>query len=137
MNKDQKLLLFIYQNAKVGRSTLEEVLPTLESKRLITVIKKQIKNYNDIIIVCNKYLIKNNDIIEETQLIPRISTYTGVKSNYQNNNQLTMALMQSTHLGSLDLEKILKEDYSKQSIKDLGDRLLKCEKGFVKKLNNI
>ena len=134
---DTTLLLYIYQNAKVGSSSLRNIIDKIKDKQLIKLLQLQINNYNKIIKSATFELSKIGQDEQDTIQIPKITTYTGTKlDNLDNSTEVVSTLLTTTSLGNNDLEKVLDNSYSNKNVLNLGKKLQNCESNFIYNLQN-
>lgn len=110
-NCDLELLQYIYQNAKMGESSLKVIKEDVKDDKLRLDIEKQIKGYKDIASKAGGFILKSGDDIEATRSISKIMTYTGIKINMALNNKtehIAEVLIEGSTMGVIDITKNIK-----------------------------
>lgn len=135
---NMKLLQYIYQNAKIGSSSLKIINSNYKNKELNNILENQIKNYD---LICKKSTKELNEFGQEAQntiQIPIIITYSGIKieiNDTTTKEQITNSLLKTTVLGIIDIQKILKQhSTANKNILLIAKELLTIEENFSKQL---
>lgn len=140
---DMQLLQYIYQNAKIGSSSLKIINSNYKNNdtNINFIIEEQIKKYDNLYKKASKELNKCGEEAKNTIQIPIIVTYTGIKIEIDentNNNTISDALLKISILGIIDIQKVLKQHTkASKDILLLGTELLKIEEDFSKNLKDF
>lgn len=135
MNENIKLLNYIYQNAGMGKETIEKLIDMSKDEKYKKMLKSQLKEYETI---CNKAEEKINELNKKAKnnsMFSKIRTYLIINFNTLINktpSHLSELLIHGSTVGIVDIIRSLKKypNADKDIIK-LANKLLKLEEDNV------
>ncbi|KMT22470.1 hypothetical protein [Clostridium cylindrosporum] len=141
MNTNIEFLNYIYQNAEMGKSTINQLLGISEDESFKRVLESQLKEYNEIFDIANNKIQENDKEGKGIGLLTKLSTYLMININTlrdKTSSHIAEMMIRGSTMGIVDITKKLKE-YSNASedIRGLGDRLLKFEQDNVEEMKKF
>ncbi|MEG1705023.1 MAG: hypothetical protein RR290_00415 [Clostridia bacterium] len=138
MNENVEMLQYIYQNAGMGKVTINQILEDIKDLEFKDVILEQLKDYEYVTQKCEKLLSDENKYPKDLKISTKIMTYFGIKMNSlkdDTSSHIAEMMINGSTMGITQITKNL-NDYKNidNEIKDLATRLLKIEQDNIEKL---
>lgn len=141
MNETNELLLYIYQNCKMGNDTLTTLINTINTKdnKIKKVLESEIKEFEKYIKDSEKLLKKNKVEIKEKGVMASIGSYMGIKMEMIKDNsdgRIADMLVKGMTMGIVDITKRLDslgEEVDKE-VRKLAEKLKEYEQSEIKVL---
>lgn len=132
MEKDEELLNYIYQNAKMGIVGIDNIKNEIKDEELLSTIREQQKDYYEICNKATKILLENNCDIKDVSGIAKLMTYFDVKLNTldnKSNTNIAKMMMKGSNKGIIEIqEKINNYEGADKKVISLAKELLRIEK---------
>lgn len=141
MNKNAQLLNFIYQNSGMGVITTDQILGSVDNRRLKSQIKAQHREYSSINKEAKKLLNKNGYGAKGVSSVQKLSAGMMIKmKTYKDNSPSHIAemMIQGSNMGIIDANKKLHEyKGAERDVRGLMCRLLRFEENNVQRLKEF
>ncbi|MEG1141408.1 MAG: hypothetical protein RSE41_02985 [Clostridia bacterium] len=138
MNENVEMLNYIYQNAKMGKSTIDQIIKEVSDITFKDVLKEQLKDYEKVIDNTKVYLSEFNKQEKDITDLSKIVTYLSIKMSTLNDDtssHIADMLIKGSTMGTVEITKKLnKYTNIDESIKMLASKLLKIEENNIEKL---
>ncbi|MEG1008450.1 MAG: hypothetical protein RSF67_01280 [Clostridia bacterium] len=138
MNENVEMLNYIYQNAKMGKSTIDQIIKEVSDITFKDVLKEQLKDYEKVIDNTKVYLSEFNKQEKDITDLSKIVTYLSIKMSTLNDDtssHIADMLIKGSTMGTVEITKKLnKYTNIDDSIKMLASKLLKIEENNIEKL---
>lgn len=138
MDENVEMLNYIYQNAEMGKITIEQILKEIEDIKFRDVLKEQLKDYDYVVNKCDSILNEHGKLPKGIQTMPKIMTYLNIKLSTLNDDtpsHIAEMMINGSTMGVTEITKNLnKYNNIDDSIKDLASRLLKIEQDNIENL---
>lgn len=144
MNENNELLLYVYENCKMGCDTLTTLIRTIQSKdnKIKQLLESELKEFEKYIKESEKLLKKNKVEPKEKSMMASIGSYMGIKIEMIKDNsdaKIADMLVKGMTMGIVDITKKLdnlKEEADK-NVKKLAEKLKDYEQSEIKKLKEF
>ena len=141
MNETNELLLYIYQNCKMGNDTLTTLINTIKTKdnKIKKVLESEIKEFEKYIKDSEKLLKKNKVEIKEKGVMASIGSYMGINMEMLKDNsdgRIADMLVKGMTMGIVDITKRLDNlgEESDKEVRKLAEKLKEYEQSEIKVL---
>lgn len=141
MNETNELLLYIYQNCKMGNDTLTTLINTIKTKdnKIKKVLENELKEFEKYIKDSEKLLKKNKVEIKEKGVMDSIGSYMGIKMEMLKDNsdgRIADMLVKGMTMGIVDITKRLDNlgEESDKEVRKLAEKLKEYEQSEIKVL---
>ncbi|MEG1363733.1 MAG: hypothetical protein RSC92_04820 [Clostridia bacterium] len=138
MNENVEMLNYIYQNAKMGKSTIDQIIKEVSDITFKDVLNEQLKDYEKVIDNTKVYLSEFNKQEKDITDLSKIVTYLSIKMSTLNDDtssHIADMLIKGSTMGTVEITKKLnKYTNIDESIKMLASKLLKIEENNIEKL---
>ena len=123
MNKNNELLLYIYENASMGVKSTTTLIRTINNKdnKIKKILEDELKKYESFVKDSEKLLKKYKVEKKEKGFIADISSYMGIKMEMLKDNsdaRVADMLTKGFTMGNLDITKKI-DMYEKDADKDI------------------
>lgn len=144
MNENNELLLYVYENCKMGCDTLTTLIRTIQSKdnKIKQLLESELKEFEKYIKESEKLLKKNKVEPKEKSMMASIGSYMGIKIEMIKDNsdaKIADMLVKGMTMGIVDITKKLdnlKEEADK-NVKKLAEKLKDYEQSEIKRLKEF
>lgn len=143
MSETNELLLYIYQNCKMGNDTLTTLINTIKTKdnKIKKVLKSEIKEFEKYIKDSEKLLKKNKVEIKEKGVMVSIGSYMGIKIEMIKDNsdgRIADMLVKGMTMGIVDITKRLDNlgEEADKEVRKLAEKLKEYEQSEIKVLKS-
>lgn len=138
MNENVEMLNYIYQNAEMGKTSIEQILKEVEDLEFRDVLKEQLKDYEYVMDKSDSLLNDEGKLPKGIDAMPKIMSYIKIKMDTlkdDTSSHIAEMMMQGSNMGITEITKNLnKYENVDNEIKDLASRLLKIEQDNVERL---
>lgn len=139
--QNRELLNAIYKNARMATLAIDSIHDKFENKKLLSLIKKQNKKYEDITHRCEKIAQENNILLNDVGGMQKMmSTSTINVKTYIDNSTCHIAemMIKGTNMGIIDVVKKTGEfKTASQEVLKLAHDLQSAEEEFVDSLKTF
>ena len=132
MDENVELLEYIYQNAKMGVTSLTELIRIINGKdnKIKKIVEGELKGYENYVKDCERLMKQYNVEAKENSMMANLSSKMGMNFEMLKDNsdaKIADMLIKGFTMGNVDIEKIINryEDDAKSDIIKLAKRLLK------------
>lgn len=144
MNENNELLLYVYENCKMGCDTLTTLIRTIQSKdnKIKQLLESELKEFEKYVKESEKLLKKNKVEPKEKSMMASIGSYMGIKIEMIKDNsdaKIADMLVKGMTMGIVDITKKLdnlKEEADK-NVKKLAEKLKDYEQSEIKRLKEF
>lgn len=138
MSEDLELLNFVYQNAKMGTSSIDHLLPAIQDKKFESLVLEQRKDYEKICKRVEKYLKKEKKKPEDLDLMAKVNSYIAVKMDTARDDHishLAEMLIKGSNMGIIQIKKHMNQ-YSRveKEVMAIANELLEREEKNLEEL---
>lgn len=138
MNENVEMLNYIYQNAEMGRSTIEQILKEVRDLEFRDILKEQLKDYEYVSNRCDSLLNNEGKLPKGIDVMPKIMSYFKIKMDTlkdDTSSHIAEMMINGSTMGVTDITRNLnKYNDVENSTKDLASRLLKIEQDNIEAL---
>lgn len=138
MDENIEMLNYIYQNAEMGKTSIEQILKEVEDLEFRDVLKEQLKDYEYVMDKSDSLLHDEGKLPKGIDAMPKIMSYIKIKMDTlkdDTSSHIAEMMMQGSNMGITEITKNLnKYENVDDEVKDLASRLLKIEQDNVEKL---
>jgi len=138
MNENIEMLNYIYQNAEMGKTTIEQILKEVEELQFRDVLKEQLKDYEYVVNKCDTLLNESAKLPKGIDTMPKIMSYIKIKLDTLKDDtpsHIAEMIINGSTMGITEITKNLnKYNQVDNSTKDLASRLLKIEQDNIEAL---
>jgi len=138
MNENIEMLNYIYQNAEMGKTTIDQILKEVEELQFRDVLKEQLKDYQYVVNKCDTLLIESGKLPKGIDAMPKIMSYIKIKFDTLKDDtpsHIAEMIINGSTMGITEITKNLnKYNQVDNSTKDLASRLLKIEQDNIEAL---
>ncbi|MDD2376760.1 MAG: hypothetical protein PHD15_04215 [Clostridia bacterium] len=138
MNENIEMLNYVYQNAEMGRTTIEQILKEVKHLEFRDVLKEQLNDYVYVINKCDSILNEEGKLPKGTDAMPKILSYFEIKFNTlkdDTSSHIAEIIIRGSTMGITDITRNLnKYNHVNNNTKDLASRLLKIEQDNIEAL---
>lgn len=135
MDANAEYLNYIYQNAKMGTDTIEQLLDIVKEKEFLEVLNSQNKEYEAIEKEAERLLKENGQEEKDISLFQKVSAYIMINVKTltdKSASHISEMLIQGSTMGVIDIIKNnRKYQGAHENIIQLGQRLLKFEENNI------
>lgn len=135
MNANVELLNYIYQNAEMGKDTINQLIDISQDEGYKKLLQSQLEEYTSIYDRTDKKLKELDKEAKSINSFSKASTYAMINFKTLANkspSHISEMLIQGSTMGIIDLTKKLKEYAdADQEILSLANKLLKLEQNNV------
>ena len=139
--QNRELLNAIYKNTRMATLAIDSIRDKFENKKLLSLIKKQNKKYEDITHRCEKIAQENNILLNDVGGMQKMmNTSTINVKTYIDNSTCHIAemMIKGTNMGIIDVVKKTGEfKTASQEILKLAHDLQSAEEEFVDSLKTF
>ena len=140
MEKNTHLLGSIYENAKMGESAINTILPSVENMELRGELYKQREGYRNFALTAAKELAKNQEQPPKTNLLNEAGAYIGIRMNTlrdNSNSHIAEMTINGSTMGIIQITKKIK-DFPESDLKslDLAKNVITFEQHNIDNLKN-
>lgn len=132
MDENVELLEYIYQNAKMGETSLTELIRIINGKdnKIKKIVEGELKGYENYVKDCERLMKQYNVEPKENSMMANLSSKMGMNFEMLKDNsdaKIADMLIKGFTMGNVDIEKTINryEDDAKSDIIKLAKRLLK------------
>lgn len=144
MNENMELLNFVYENAKMGMHSLNNLSDILRNKdnKIKGLIEDELKEYNSFLKESEKLLKKNKIEPKKTNLMAKISSKMGIAMETMKDNSdpaIASMIIEGLTMGIVEMETKI-ENYKKlvdKKILKLSTKFLKFQEEEIEKLKTF
>lgn len=138
MKKNEELLISIYQNAKTGTQSIEDLLPKVKDKDLKEELKNEQIEFEKIASKCEQMARNEKITLKENSFMEKAKMWTSIKMSTMfnsSNRKIAELMLIGCIMGTLQCYKDL-VDYkeAKEPIKELARILHRTEEKFFENL---
>jgi len=138
MNENIEMLNYVYQNAEMGKTTIEQILKEVKDLEFRDVLKEQLKDYEYVASQCDDLLNVGGKLPKGIDVMPKIMSYFKIKMDTlkdDTSSHIAEMMINGSTMGITDITKNLNK-YSNvdNNVKDLSSRLLKIEQDNIETL---
>lgn len=138
MNENVEMLNYIYQNANMGISTIQQILKEIEDIEFKDVLKEQLEDYIKMSRKVEDLLNKEEKQAKDISIMYKVTTYLSIKMSTMKDNtssHIAEMMIQGSNMGVIDITKNL-NNYKNidNNIRSLAEQLLKIEQNNIEKL---
>lgn len=141
MDENEEFLNYIYQNAEMGKNTINQIIGISEDKALKRVLESQLREYNEIFDTANNKIELTRKTSKSIGTIPRLTTYLSINLKTMTNKtsaHIAEMMIQGSTMGIIDVTRKIKEYKNvTKDVKELGNRLLKFEQQNVEEMKRF
>ena len=141
MKNDNELLEYIYQDAKMGTTTITTLIKTINEtdNKIKHVIEDLLKEYESYLNQSEKLLKKNKINPKEKGILANMGAFIGIKSEMMKDNsdsRIADMLIKGFSMGSLDLEKKISnfDEKADKNILNLAKKMKKMQEKEIELL---
>jgi hypothetical protein len=138
MNQNTEFLNYIYQNAQMGITTIEQLIPKVEDPSFSKELKSQLNEYTNIHREAADQLHKNGQSEKEIPKMAEVGSAMsiGMKTLTDHSpSHISEMMLKGSMMGIIDVTKNLqKYDNASNETKGLANKLLKTEQHNVEQL---
>jgi hypothetical protein len=138
MDENIEMLNYIYQNAEMGKTTIEQILKEVSDLEFRDILKEQLKDYEYVMSKCDTLLNEEGKLPKNINAMPKIMSYFKIKMDTlkdDTSSHIAEMMMQGSNMGVIDITRNLNRyDNVEDNIKDLASRLLKIEENNIEAL---
>ena len=141
MDKDLEFLNYIYQNAEMGKSTLNQLISIVKEASFKQTLESQRKEYNEIFDIASHKIEEAKKTSKGIASYTKLTTYLMINFNTLINktpSHIAEMIIQGSTMGIIDVTKRLK-DYKQanQDISSLAEMLLTFEQQNVEEMKKF
>jgi SOS-response transcriptional repressor LexA len=141
MNSNIEFLNYIYQNAEMGKDTINQLIGIVEDKPFKQALNSQLREYNEIFDLAGNKIEMAKKESKDIPVFSKISAYIMININTmmkKNPSHVADMIIKGSTMGIVDITKKLKE-YKDATIdiSDLANRLLKLEQQNVEEMKKF
>lgn len=138
MNENIEMLNYIYQNAEMGKTTIEQILKEVKYLEFREVLKEQLKDYEYVVNKCDTLLSEEQKLPKGIDPMPKIMSYIKIKLDTLKDDSpshIAEMIINGSTMGITEITKNLNK-YSNinDNTKVLANRLLKIEQYNIEAL---
>ncbi len=138
MGKNEEFLQYIYQNAQMGKSTIDQILKIVDDVEFKDVLEEQIADYEHVLEEVEILLKELFTTPKEISNVTKFMTYFNIKMSTVKDNTssyLAEMLVKGSNMGIMQItEKLHGYKRLKPQVRKLGEKLLKIEEVNEEKL---
>lgn len=128
---NKEFLNKIYQNAQMGSNSITYVCEKTEDTNLLTQLRIQLQEYNEIASEAANALLENDNIPKEKGPMAQVGLWSSVQMNTlvdKTSSHIAEMMMQGNSMGVIDMAKALRKykNADKETVA-LGEKLIKTE----------
>ncbi|MDD3224101.1 MAG: hypothetical protein PHX70_05240 [Clostridium sp.] len=141
MDSNSEFLNYIYQNAEMGKNSINQLIGTVKDTPLKKELESQLREYNEIFDMANIKIDKTKKDSKSVGTITKVTTYLMINLNTLTNktpSHIAEMMIKGSTMGIVDVTKKLKEyKEADADISALGNRLLKLEQQNVDEMKKF
>lgn len=138
MNENIEMLNYIYQNAEMGKTAIEQIMKEVKYLEFRDVLKEQLKDYESILNKCDSLLALEGKLPKNIEVMPKIMSYFSIKFNTlkdDNLSHIAEIIINGSTMGITEITKNLnKYHHLHSSTKDIANKLLRIEQDNIEVL---
>lgn len=138
MNENVEMLNYIYQNAEMGKNTIEQILKEVKDLEFREILKEQLKDYEYVSNKCDTLLNVEGKLPKGIDVMPKIMSYFKIKLDTlkdDTSSHIAEMMINGSTMGVTDITKNLNKYHDvDNNTKDLASRLLKIEQDNIEAL---
>ncbi len=138
MDENTEMLNYIYQNAEMGKTTIDQILKEVKDLEFRDILKEQLKDYEYIVDKCDTLLNSAGKLPKSIDAMPKIMSYFKIKMDTlkdDTSSHIAEMMMQGSNMGITEITKNLNRYHNvDNTTKDLASRLLKIEQDNIEAL---
>lgn len=138
MDENVEMLNFIYQNAEMGKVTIEQILKEINDLEFRDVLKEQLKDYEYVMEKADNLLNKEGRIAKGTDVGPKVMSYFKIKMDTlrdDTSSHIAEMMINGSTMGVTEITRNLnKYNNIENDVKNLASRLLKIEQNNIEAL---
>lgn len=138
MTRNEEFLQYVYQNAKMGKSTIDQILKIVDDIEFKDVLEEQITEYEYIIEKSEEELNNLKTVAKDISNMTKLMTYFNIKMSTAKDNtssHIAKMMVQGSDMGIIQISENL-NNYKrlKPDIRQLGKKLLEIEEKNIESL---
>ncbi len=141
MDKNVEFLNYIYQNAEMGKNSINQLLGIINEGSVNDALESQLKEYEEIYSLSENSLKERDKEGKGIGLMTKISTYIMININTMKDSSpshIAEMMIQGSTMGIVEITRKLKQyEEAEGEIYDLGERLLKFEEENIEKMKKL
>lgn len=141
MDKNVEFLNYIYQNAEMGKNSINQLLGIIDEGEINKALESQLKEYEEIYSLAENSLKERDKEGKGIGLMTKISTYIMININTMkdsSSSHIAEMMIQGSTMGIVEITRKLKQyKEAEGEIYDLGERLLKFEEENIKQMKRF
>lgn len=141
MNSNVEFLNYIYQNAEMGKTTINQLIGIVEDASFKEKLESQLREYNEIFDIASNKIEQARKTSKGIGSFTKLTTYLMININTMTNktpSHIAEMMIQGSTMGIVDVTKRLKEYVdADRDISELADRLLKFEQQNVDEMKKF
>jgi len=138
VNENIEMLNYVYQNAEMGKTTIEQILKEVKYLGFRDVLKEQLKDYQYVVNKCDTILNEEGKLPKGIDVMPKIMSYFKIKFDTLKGDtpsHVAEMMINGSTMGITEITKNLnKYNNVNNETKDLASRLLKLEQDNIEAL---
>lgn len=138
MTRNEEFLQYVYQNAKMAKSTIDQILKIVEDIEFKDILEEQISDYESIIEKVEAELESLKTTGKNISKMTELITYFNIKMSTTKDNtssHIAKMMVQGSDMGIIQItENLNKYKRLKPTIRQLGKKLLEIEENNSKNL---
>lgn len=144
MTDDLELMEYVYQNAEMGVTTLNELLKELKDKgnKIKKLVEEEVKEYEKFYNESRKLINKTKVPAQHNNLMKKVMASMGVRKEVKCDNSdaaIARMLVEGVTMGIVDISTKIKNysDSVDNKILDFSKRYLKYQEGEIEKMKKF
>jgi predicted methyltransferase len=135
VNENIEMLNYVYQNAEMGKTTIEQILKEVNFLEFRDVLKEQLRDYQYVVNKCDTILSEEGKLPKGVDVMPKIMSYFKIKFDTLKDDtpsHIAEMMINGSTMGITDITKNLNRyNNINNETKDLASRLLKIEQDNI------
>lgn len=138
MDENVEMLNYIYQNAEMGTTTIQQILKEVKDLEFKEILKEQLKDYEYVTNKADLLLNMEGREPKELDAMPKVMSYFKIKFDTlrdDTSSHIAEMMINGSTMGVTEITRNLnKYDDVENDVKDLASRLLKIEQDNIEAL---
>ena len=138
MDENVEMLNYIYQNAEMGTTTIQQILKEVKDLEFKEILKEQLKDYEYVTNKADLLLNTEGRIPKGLDAMPKVMSYFKIKFDTlrdDTSSHIAEMMINGSTMGVTEITRNLnKYDDVENDVKDLASRLLKIEQDNIEAL---
>jgi len=138
MDENVEMLNYIYQNAEMGTTTIQQILKEVKDLEFKEILKEQLKDYEYVTNKADLLLNMEGRIPKGLDAMPKVMSYFKIKFDTlrdDTSSHIAEMMINGSTMGVTEITKNLnKYNDIENDVEDLASRLLKIEQDNIESL---